>query len=77
MKMKLQEHILVPKHEIVPEEEVEKILRALGIKKHQLPKIKRTDPIIQEIGAKPGDVIKITRDSLTAKKAVVYRVVIE
>ncbi len=77
MKMKLQEHILVPEHKIVPEKEIENILKTLGIKKHQLPKIRKSDPIIQEIGAKPGDVIKITRDSLTARKAVVYRVVVE
>ncbi len=76
MKFRLQDHILVPKHEILSDEEVKEILKILGISKEQLPKIKSTDPIIKEIGAKPGDVIKITRESLTAGKSVFYRLVV-
>jgi len=76
MKFRLQDHILVPKHEILSDEEVKELLKILGISKEQLPKIKSTDPIIKEIGAKPGDVIKITRESLTAGKSVFYRLVV-
>jgi len=76
MKFRLQDHILVPKHEILSDEEVKEILKILGISKEQLPKIKSTDPIIKEIGAKPGDVVKITRESLTAGKSVFYRLVV-
>ena len=68
--------MLVPKHEILSKEEVEDLLRSLGIKKEQLPKIKATDPIAKEIGAKVGDIVKITRDSLTAGKSIAYRLVI-
>ncbi len=76
MKFRLQDHILVPKHEVLSKEEAEELLKILGISKEQLPKIKATDPIVKEIGAKPGDIIKITRDSLTAGKSVFYRLVV-
>ncbi|MEM0202899.1 MAG: DNA-directed RNA polymerase subunit H [Archaeoglobaceae archaeon] len=77
MKVSLQDHVLVPKHEILKEEEVEELLRLLGVSKEQLPKIKASDPIIKEIGAKPGDVVKITRKSLTAGVSIFYRLVVE
>jgi len=76
MKIKLQDHILVPKHEVLSKEEAEELLKVLGIKKEQLPKIKSNDPIVKEIGAKPGDIVKITRESLTAGKSIFYRLVI-
>ena len=76
MKMKLQDHMLVPKHEVLSKEEAEELLRSLGIKKEQLPKIKATDPIAKEIGAKVGEIVKITRESPTAGKSIAYRLVI-
>jgi len=77
MKVSLQDHVLVPKHEILKENEAEELLRLLGVSKEQLPKIKSTDPIVKEIGAKPGDIVKITRESLTANVSIFYRLVIE
>ncbi|RLI76448.1 DNA-directed RNA polymerase subunit H [Archaeoglobales archaeon] len=74
--MKLQDHMLVPKHEVLSKEGAEELLRSLGVKKEQLPKMKATDPIAKEIGAKVGDIVKITRESLTAGKSVAYRLVI-
>jgi len=68
--------MLVPKHEVLSKEEAEELLRSLGVKKEQLPKMKATDPIAKEIGAKVGDIVKITRESLTAGKSVAYRLVI-
>ncbi|MEM0214816.1 MAG: DNA-directed RNA polymerase subunit H [Archaeoglobaceae archaeon] len=77
MKVSLQDHVLVPKHEILEESEAEELLKLLGVSKEQLPKIKATDPIVKEIGAKPGDIIKITRKSHTAGFSIFYRLVIE
>jgi len=70
-------HELVPKHEILKEQEVKELLERYKIQPYHLPWIKTSDPAIQRIGAKAGDVIKITRKSQTAGKAIVYRYVVE
>lgn len=71
------DHKFVPKHEILPVEEKEKILEKYRIKPYQLPLITTSDPAAIAIGAKPGDIVKIIRDSLTAGKYVAYRYVVE
>ncbi len=76
MKIRLQDHILVPKHEILSDEEKEELLKILGIRPEQLPKIRVDDPIAKEIGAKVGDIIRIIRESPTAGVNVAYRYVV-
>jgi DNA-directed RNA polymerase subunit H len=73
----VSDHILVPKHEILSPEEVQKVLETYHVKPHQLPYILSTDPAIKELGAKPGDIIKITRTSEASGVAYYYRYVIE
>ncbi len=68
-------HKLVPKHEILPPEEAKKLLEKYRMEPHQLPQIKASDIVAIAIGAKPGDVLKITRDSATAGKYLSYRYV--
>ncbi len=75
-KIRLQDHILVPKHELLSEEEAEKILETLKLNKEQLPKIKVDDPIAKEIGAKVGDIIRIERESPTSGRSIAYRLVV-
>jgi len=70
-------HRLVPLHEIISEKERDELFKKYNIKQDQLPRILDTDPVAVSIGAKPGQVLKITRKSQTAKKAVAYRLVIE
>ncbi len=70
------EHKMVPRHEILEESELKKILAEYGIEKEQMPKIRVTDPAAVAIKAKIGDVAKVTRDSPTAGKAIFYRLVI-
>lgn len=69
-------HVLVPKHEIVPQDEHKKLLESMYITtKTKLPEIKfHLDPITRCIGAVPGDIIKITRPSQSAGETVYYRV---
>ncbi len=69
-------HILVPKHEIVPQEEHKQLLESMYItSKAKLPEIKfHLDPITRCIGAVPGDIIKITRPSQSAGETVYYRI---
>ncbi len=73
----ITKHVLVPKHEVLSEEEKEKLLKELNIEFKQLPKIKINDPAIKHLKVKPGDVIKITRSSPIAGKTIYYRGVIE
>ena len=73
----IMNHKLVPLHEITTEKEHEELFIKYKIKTDQLPKILDTDPVAKSIGAKPGQVLKITRKSQTAKHAVAYRFVVE
>ena len=76
-KFNVLEHELVPDHILLTEEETQELLKKYGITRGQLPKIKSSDVVVKQIGAKPGDVLKIIRKSLTAGKAVAYRLVID
>ncbi len=70
------EHKMVPRHEILTDEELKKILVEYDIEKEQMPKIRVSDPAAQAIKAKVGDVVRVTRESPTAGKAIFYRLVI-
>jgi DNA-directed RNA polymerase subunit H (RpoH/RPB5) len=55
-------HILVPKHEWIPEATVKEILEKYQVKsKIHLPHIQRTDKMARWLGLRAGDVVKITR----------------
>ncbi len=70
------EHKMVPKHEILDEDEVKKILSEYTIEKEQLPKIRMGDPAAVASKAKVGDVVRVTRESPTAGRSFFYRMVI-
>jgi len=70
------EHKMVPNHEILDETELKETLSEYNIDKEQMPKIRVADPAAVQIQAKVGDVVRITRDSQTAGKAIFYRLVI-
>ena len=71
------DHILVPVQEIISSDEAKALLEKLNVKPDQLPKIFMTDPAIQHLNQKLGEIIKITRNSITAGTATYYRLVIE
>lgn len=75
-KVDISGHTLVPKHEIIKKEDVEKVTAQFHCTVFDLPKILDTDPMVLKIGAKPGDVIRITRDSATAGWTYYYRHVV-
>ncbi|VVB93488.1 DNA-directed RNA polymerase subunit H [uncultured archaeon] len=70
------EHKMVPNHEILNEEDLNKILSEFKVEKEQLPKIRISDPSAVSVKAKVGDVVRVTRDSPTAGKSYFYRLVI-
>ena len=70
------EHKMVPNHEILNEEDLNKVLSEYKVDKEQLPKIRISDPSAVSVKAKVGDVVRISRDSQTAGKSYFYRLVI-
>ena len=71
-----QDHILVPKHELVPKDDITELKKKLNIQSvNNLPIIRFHQDIQSRIlGAIPGDVIKITRPSPSAGIELIYRV---
>lgn len=72
-----RQHTMVPKHEIVLEEEHKDILEKWNMtSKAQMPMIRyHVDPIVRILGAVPGDIIRIIRPSPSAGTYEFYRVV--
>jgi DNA-directed RNA polymerase subunit H (RpoH/RPB5) len=69
-------HVLVPKHELVPEELHKDLMTSMYITaKSKFPEIKfHADPIARCIGVVPGDIVKITRPSQSSGETIIYRV---
>lgn len=76
-KFTVDKHILIPKHSKLTEKQKEKLLEDYNITSQELPRISKNDPIIAGIDAKQGDIIKITRNSLTSGESDFYRVVVD
>ena len=80
LKMKdieMLKHTLVPQHELLKPEDAQNLLKKYNISLSQLPKLSQKDPAIHDLNAKPGDVIKIIRQSPTAGKSIFFRLVTE
>ena len=75
MKIDIQEHMLVPTHEIMTEDEIADEFSDVEYDFKDLPRIRSKDPVVKAIDAKPGDVLRITRESQTAGVFVTYRIV--
>ena len=85
MKIDIQDHMLVPKHEVMTEEEISDEFGDVDYNIKDLPKIKSGDPVVKALNEErkndglpkieSGNVLRITRDSQTAGKFVTYRIV--
>ncbi len=73
--IKIQDHVLVPKHVLLTKEEAQALFSKYNITPLQMPMISSKDPAIKDLNAEVGDVIKIFRNSPTEKDAVFYRIV--
>jgi DNA-directed RNA polymerase subunit H len=76
-KLNIKDHVMVPLHEKCSESEKKQILHKYKADLKDFPKINIQDSALYNLEVKPGDLIKITRNSPTAGESVFYRVVIE
>ncbi|HEY6282640.1 MAG TPA: DNA-directed RNA polymerase subunit H [Nitrososphaerales archaeon] len=74
---KVSTHFLIPKHELLTKEEASQVLARFNSSPSQFPYIQSTDAIVKEIGARPGDFVRVTRQSETAGSSTYYRYVVE
>lgn len=72
-KLKVNEHILVPKHVKLSEKEKADVLAKYSITENELPRISIKDAALASLNVKPGDVIRVERTSLTAGTSTFYR----
>jgi DNA-directed RNA polymerase subunit H len=70
-------HDIVPPHIIVEESEIQLVLEHYGIRKTHLPRIRSKDPAARVLGARPGQVIRVERESPTAGLSYYYRLVVD
>ena len=69
-------HILIPKHELLSDADKKKVLEKYNVTINDLPKILITDAAIKHLSVKSGDIIQVTRVSLTAGHSIYYRGVV-
>ena len=70
----ITKHHLVPKHEVLGEEEIKDVMERYSLKSiHQLPLIMKSDPVARYLGLRVGQVVRVTRPSQTAGEYVLYR----
>lgn len=76
LQFNILEHVSVPKHEILNENEEKMFLEEFNIldKTKQIPTISRFDPVSIAIGLRPKQICKITRPSKTAIYGIYYRI---
>lgn len=75
-KFDIIQHVLVPEHTVLSDEEAKKVLEKFNISPAQLPAIKASDPIAKVLNAEAGKIIKVERKTQT-ENIVYYRIVVE
>ncbi|CAA6662095.1 unnamed protein product [Spirodela intermedia] len=69
-------HVLMQAHEILTEEDKQKLLNKYGLKENQLPRMLASDAIARYYGLEPGQVVKVTHDGEDTGFHATYRCVV-
>jgi DNA-directed RNA polymerase subunit H (RpoH/RPB5) len=67
------DHIFVPKHIVLSQEEQDQIRKEYGFKRIEIGIIKESDPIARYYNLKPGNIIRIERPSVNSGITVYFR----
>ena len=65
----------VPRHEILSNEERERVLEELNVVPKQLPRIRHDDPVVKQLGAQKGDIVRVHRNDPVVGSYFYYRFV--
>ena len=73
----LRDHVLVPKHTILTEEQTKNFYKEFNTKKKGMPRILTGDPVARYYNMKPNDIVRILRPSGASGVAPFYRLVVK
>lgn len=76
LKINLIDHILVPKHYILNDNQANEFLESYKFKSKDLKRILITDPIARYYNLKKGQIIRIERPSINSGISIDYRIVV-
>ena len=71
------EHVLVPKHEILSQDEGKMVLQEYCARKRDMPLIFSNDPVARYYNMKAGEICRIIRPSVLTGETPFYRIVIK
>ena len=75
LQFNILKHTLVPKHTLLTHDEKEQFMKKYNVMdKSQIPDISFFGPVSIVLGIRPGDVVKIERNSRTAIQSEFYRI---
>ena len=77
MMINIVEHVSVPKHVMLTEDEIKQFYEEFNTKKKGMPRILTGDPIARYYNMKPNDVVKILRPSGASGVTPFYRLVVK